>query len=457
MSEHTATPPAPSPASASGSDDFDVRLSKRRRIAIWTLIVLASIICLVAILTTWVQRQMLDNTAWNKATTQVINDPEVQASLSTYLVNQLYSNIDVGAALSERLPPNLKQLGPPLAGALQEPAQRGVVVLLNRPRIQQLFIKSSSLAHEKLVNVLENKTGHGISTGNGVVTLDLHTVLVQLATKLGLPESAIAKLPANTGTITLLKSDQLGAAQTGVRAIHVLSAWLLVAVLVMYGLAVYLARGSRRSVLRNVGWALVLIGLIVLIVRRLLGNYIVSALASPGYEHTTHHLWLIGTSILGQIGEATLLYGAVVTFGALLAGPTSVAVGIRRRMAPLINDYPGALGAVVGFVYLLLVLWGPTHALRVWWGILLLGGLLALGVIAFRRQTLREFPSGEHEPKATLAERLTAARATTGAAAAAAHTEAHSRAQELALLRELHDSGAITDEEYERGKAHALT
>jgi hypothetical protein len=47
----------------------------------------------------------------------------------------------------------------------------------------------------------------------------------------------------------------------------------------------------------------------------------------------------------------------------------------------------------VGFIFLLLVLWGGTHALREWWGILLLGGLIALGVVALRRETLKEFPS----------------------------------------------------------------
>jgi len=40
--------------------------------------------------------------------------------------------------------------------------------------VQQLFLRASANAHEKLVNVLEDKTGFGISTGNGVVTLDVH-------------------------------------------------------------------------------------------------------------------------------------------------------------------------------------------------------------------------------------------------------------------------------------------
>jgi hypothetical protein len=57
-----------------------------------------------------------------------------------------------------------------------------------------------------------------------------------------------------------------------------------------------------------------------------------------------------------------------------------------------------AWGVAAG-VFLLLVLWGGTHALRVWWGILLLGGLLALGVWALRKQTLEEFPSAVAAPE----------------------------------------------------------
>jgi hypothetical protein len=47
--------------------------------------------------------------------------------------------------------------------------------------------------------------------------------------------------------------------------------------------------------------------------------------------------------------------------------------------------------AVVAAAYLLLVLWGPTHALRTLRGIALLGVLLAAGFFALMRQTLTEF------------------------------------------------------------------
>lgn len=413
-------------------------LSRKRRILVWSLVVLASVLALVSIMTMWVKRQMLDNTAWNKATTQVIQDPKVQAAIASYTINTLYDNIDVGKALSQRLPNNLKQLGPPLAGALEQPATQGVQRLLTRPRVQRLFINASAIAHEKLVNVLENKTGRGISTGNGVVTLDVHQMVVEIGTELGIPSDALAKLPDKAGTVTLMKSDQLAAAQTGVQAVRQLSVWLLVAVLALYGVAIYLARGARRATLRNAGVGLALVGLLVLVLRHLLGNYVTSALASPGYEASTHRLWLIGTSILGQIGAAALLYGAIAALGAILAGPSEPATWLRSKFAPVLNERQGIVWGAVGFVYLLLVLWGGTHALRVWWGILLLGGLIALGVVALRRQTLQEFPAAAAAVPATAG----APPSTTG---------------ELERLAALHEAGAISDDEFEAAKKSALT
>jgi hypothetical protein len=418
------------------------KLSRKRRIVVWSLVVLATVLALVSILTTWVNRQMLDNTAWNKATAQVIQDPQVQTALGDFTVNQLYENINVTQTLQQHLPPALKPLAPQLAGALQGPAARAVTLLLQRPRVQSAFIQASSVAHQKLVAVLENKTCCGISTGSGVVTLNAHELVVEVGTQLGLPSDVLAQLPNRVGTITLMKSDQLAAAQTGVRAIHALSIWLLVVVLVLYGVAIYLARGARRATLRNAGLGLALVGLITLVIRHLLGNYLTDALSTPGYQPATHRLYLIGTSILGQIGQAAVLYGVVAALGAVFAGPSAPAVWLRQRLAPTLNEQQGIVWGAVGFIYVLLVLWGGTHALREWWGILLLGGLIALGVVALRRQTLTEFPSG--------------GRAAPVPVPATAGPPAEDRVGQLARLAELHQSGAISDDEFERAK-NALT
>jgi hypothetical protein len=429
----------PVPASATGA--AAPPLSRRRSIAVWALIVVASVISLISILTIWVDRQMLDNNSWRRATEQVVNDPEVRHALATRLVNTVYANTDVAGSLEQRLPENLTGLAVPLADGLHGPAISGAEELLSRPRFRQLVINASVAAHDKLVNVLENTTGHGISTGNGVVTLDVKELLRQIAHDLGLPGKAVEKLPDDAGVITLMRSDQLTAAQNGVRLVNALSAWLLVAVLVLYGLAIYLAHGARRRTLARVAWGVITVGLLVLLVRRALGNYIVDALASGADRTPVRHLWLVGTSILGETGRAAVLYGLIAVLGATLAGGSSVAVRLRRHIAPVVAARPTIMWGSAAFTFLLLVLWGGTHALRTWWGILLLGGLLALGIAALERQ---------FEAEAAVEQ------ASDSGANGSSPPEHPSTAEEIDRLVELRRSGAITNDEFERAKTIAL-
>src|SRR4051794_21443675 len=73
MDAVTKTAPLPDTAAVDAG-----RMRGRRRALVWTLIVLASLIALGSILTTWVHRQMLDNQSWKDASAQLIADPEVQ-------------------------------------------------------------------------------------------------------------------------------------------------------------------------------------------------------------------------------------------------------------------------------------------------------------------------------------------------------------------------------------------
>jgi Short C-terminal domain len=431
---------APPPAEPAATP---AKLSRRRRIAIWALVVLGAVVMLVSILTLWVERQVLDNNSWKHASQQLIQDPKVQDTLSIYLTNQIFDNVDVAAALEKRLPAQLDRLAPQIAGALRGAAPNTIHVLLQRPRVQQLWVNASSLAHEKLVNVLKDKTGHGISTGNGTVTIDLREMLTNVAKELGLPGTLISKLPPDAGQITVMKSSQLRTVQKGVKVINVFSALLLIAVLAIFALAIFLARGARRSTLRNIAFAFIVVGLLVLLVRRFAGNHVITALTTPEYDDTVRRVWVIGTAILGDIGRATIFYGVIALLGAMLAGPTRIATWARRRIAPTVIEQPGVAWGVVGGLFLLLVLWGPTHALKTWWGILLLAGLLALGFEAFRRAVVREFPPGSLERLEVEAQDRPP-------------SLTRSPAEELAQLNELHAAGQITDEEFAKAKRVVL-
>src|SRR3954466_7392433 len=263
-------------------DVIPTPLSRGRRTLIWTLIVAATVIAIAAVLTTWVRRQMLDEQSWRNASAELIADPAVRETLSVSLVSALYDNVNVSGELESRLPPDLKPLAGPAAGALRQAATDGVGRLLEAPRGQQLWVDASSLAQQKLVNVLEDKTGHGISTGDGAVTLDLSQLITELGTDLGISPSVMDKIPPNTGVITVMRSDQLATAQAAVQALRILSTALFMLVFGLYALAIYLARGERRVTLRNVGWALIIVGLVALVAPRITGRYAARALAAPG-------------------------------------------------------------------------------------------------------------------------------------------------------------------------------
>ena len=168
--------------------------------------------------------------------------------------------------------------------------------------------------------------------------------------------------------------------------------------ILLFALAVYLARGRRRRTLRTTGWCFVLIGVVLLLIRRIGGDAVVNGLVKvPSNKPAVHDVWNIGTSLLYNIAVAMIVYGIVIVAAAWLAGSTRPATAIRKFLAPSLRESPAVAYSVVGAVLLLVVLWGPTPAFRNIWWILVFAVLLALGVTMLRRETAREFPDIEHD------------------------------------------------------------
>jgi hypothetical protein len=369
--------------------------ARTRTILVWVLLVLGTVVVLVGSLTLWVKRQALDTDSWVNTSSQLLEDDEVRGALSIYIVDELYANLDPAGTLEDELPENLQGLAGPLAGALRQPAVEAVDRFLQRPRVQDLWARANRAAHEALLRVLEDETRAGVSTAGGTVTLDLRTLVVRIGEELGFGEQIESRLPETAGQITVLRSDQLEAAQTGVKAIKVLSWVLIFVALALFAGAVYLAR-KRRETLRNVGAALLLVGILLLVVRRAVGNYIVDALASgESVRDAVGSTWVIGTDLLAEVAWAVVIYGLVLLIGTVLAGPWGYARRMREALAPSFRERPEFGWAVLAGVYLLLILWGPVPALRNWLGVLVLGALIALGFEAFRRVVLSDTDAGE--------------------------------------------------------------
>jgi hypothetical protein len=377
-------------------------MSKKRGLLVWGLLVLATILLFVSSLTVWSKRQLLDNDAWADSSTQLLANDQVRGAVAQTLVDRLFERVDVDAQLRARLPEQAQGAAPVLAATLESAAVRAADRMLQTPRVQTLWQNINKRAHAGVVKVLEGKDlgrNGNVSTANGNVTLDLRPLITQLATRLGVQDKLKANADPNAGQVVIMKSSQLGAAQTAVKILHALSSLLLIAVFVLYALAIYLARGRRRLMLGATGASLIFVGLIIAFMRRALGGAIVDSLVKvEANKHPVSVIWAIETSVLRDIAVLLVVYGALVLLATVLAGPNRPATAARRWLAPTFRHHPIVVWAVGVAVFLIVLAWGPASGNRALLGVALLAVTTAIAIEALRRQTLREFP--EDQPPA---------------------------------------------------------
>lgn len=451
------------------------RPRRRHRAAVYALLVAGTLSAFLAIGALWVGRQALETDNWTNTSTQLLEDGEIRTALGTFLVDSLYAEVDVQAELRAALPERSQPLAGPAAGALRNLAERVADEALQRPRVQALWETANRTAHEQLLRVLAGG-GSSVSTEGGVVTLNLGPILQDVADRTGVGGRAAERIGADSARVEILRSDQLELAQDSADALKPLALVLTLLSLGLYGGAIALAWDRRRETLRAAGFGFVIAGAAMLLVRELAGGAVVDSLArTEAVRPAVASAWDIGTSLLVDVAGAAIVYGVAAIFAAWLAGPTAAAVASRRALAPYLRR-PGYAWGGATVIALLLLWWAPTPGLRRVLPALLLLALLAAGVALLRRQTAREFPAVAKPELAvelrSVVERL---RASIGSRAAQrshphdgaprggngagnGHTPAPPADPIAALerLADLHDRGALTDEEFAGEKRNLL-
>jgi hypothetical protein len=426
------------------------------RIAL-ALVVLGSLLTFVAIFSIWANRQALNTDNWVNTSGRLLQNEAVDHQLSNYLAEQLFANVEVKKELEGALPPKLAPLAGAAASGLHQLAPQIAERALENPHVQTLWADANRATHERLLEVL-NGGGKTVSTENGEVTLDLSNLVAQIGSELGVGEGITEKLPADVGKVTILKSDQLSAAQSGAHLVRELPIVLVLLALILFVAAVFLAGPRRRRTLRAVGFGLIVAGLLVLILRSLGGHVLIHSLVTnPTAKPAAEAVWSIATSLLVTVAASTLAFGILIVIGAFLAGPTGVATALRREAAPYVREQRAIAWAAGLVVFLILIAWAPIAAFHKPLGILVFAILFGLGLELLLRQTLREFPDAQ---KGDVGERMKASvsrlRPSGGAPPAAATGPAEEELDGLERLSALHRSGDLSDAEFAAAKARLL-
>jgi hypothetical protein len=161
------------------------------RFVVPVLLVLATVIGTAATFALWIDRQALNTSNWSSTSSKILQDKQVQTALSAYLVRELFANVDVAAELQTVLPKQLQPLSGPAAAGLQQLAGQLAPRALASPVVQSAWVQANIAAHKELLRVL-NGGGPVVSTQSGVVSLNLHTLVSQLAATVGLSSQVAA-------------------------------------------------------------------------------------------------------------------------------------------------------------------------------------------------------------------------------------------------------------------------
>jgi hypothetical protein len=446
------------PAEGSTAQDAAAaKISRRRLIGVDVLIGLTTILLVVGIFATWANRLLFSPDNWSKTSTQLLQDANIRSSTSNYLVDQLYANVDVAGLLKQALPTQFQGLAGPAAGALRNAAVSGANLALSRPRVQQLWAEANRAADQTFVDIVNGRKG-AVGVNQGVVTLNLASILNNIASRLGLPSDVASKLPPSVANLVIFKSDQLKYVQNGGKAIKGLALWLTILVPLLYALAVFLAKGHRRRTLMTVGFAGIFAGILVLLARSILHGQVVTALTSDAsLQVTVGRVYEISTAILKDVAGAVVLGGIVLVAAAWFAGPARPAFTTRRAISPFLREQTAATYGIVLGLLVLLFVWDPIPATGKPLGILVFTVLALFGTYILIGQTAREFPdarSGDatHAIRTRVASTREGRQQSGGSPAPAEPTSA----EQLKQLADLRDSGSITSDEYEAAKARLL-
>ena len=368
------------------------RLKRPGRIAaVRALVVLGTILLLVSVHAIWVNRLALDTDTWVATSDEFLEDDEVRAALATALTDRLYSSVDVAAQLQAVLPPAADSLAGPAAAGLREFTERRANTFLTRPRVVAAWSEANRASHEQFVRIVKGESTV-IQTQGGDVVLLLRPLLADLAQQVGL-ENVATRLPPNAGAIVVMESDQLDALQQIMRILDVVATWLWALALALWALAVYLSPGRRLKTLRGIAFGLLFVGLAVLAVLRVGGNFVVDSLVKVDTNRPAVASILdIVTGTLKTSAWTLVAIAVLMLVGGWLAGPGRRATEFRHLSAPVLRDHPEAVWGAFTLLVLLVLLWGPIEATRNLIGIVVLVGLAAFGLWAFRRAAIAEFP-----------------------------------------------------------------
>ena len=400
---------------------------KLRSIVVVVLIVLGSVLAPIAAMTIYLRAFVLDTNEYLAVVGPLPKDPAVATALADQVTNQLFARVDVKQAIENALPNSANFLADPLASTVKSATHAAAYKVAISDQFHSAWLQANRRVHQALVGILTGSSNSAVSADkSGKVTLDLHTLAVQVVDQLkasGL--TVFDKVPTDKigGEVVLFTAPGLVKAQGATNALNTLAYVLpFLSVACFVGAVAAARRGRRRRTLLYDGMGLAISMVVFAILLGLARSYLLTA--AEGHS--------LNPSAAGALFDAFLevpqgwlrilfAVGVLVTVFAWLAGPSRPAAAIRRyvvqaarwvgglftgrdwHLGPAgrwLGENEGPVECGIGLVgFIILVIWGSPGIVGALVVVLIVAALILLVHFVATRSRAEQALEGGHGPR----------------------------------------------------------
>ncbi len=325
----------------SGTPKKKPRARRVRGITAWILIVLASLLIPISVISVWAIRTVTNTDQYVATMAPLARNPVIVDHLATRTTDLLFSSHIVQNKVEEALPAKAKTIVTPIVNELHSYVYGLALKVFESPKFGQLWDLLNRHTHEAVLNVLTGKQSaltKKIEKG-GAIVLNLTPTINQVIDKAnarGITVFNPLKAVLGTGDklgLTVVSKDEV-AKFSGWFNLIVKLKWVIPVVsLVLAALGILIAVQRRKTLLRMaIGVSLVTV---VILAGISLGRI------TFVNQATKHHL---DTGVAGALWDTLLAYlktdlrwtvliAVLVAFVAWVVGPARYAVWIRSTCA----------------------------------------------------------------------------------------------------------------------------
>lgn len=321
---------------------------------------LAVLTLLIATIGVWAHKTLLDTDTYVKTVAPLAKDPAVIDAIASDLTDETMTLLDVEKRVREALPEEFRFLSLPLTDAARGQLRQLLVKLMETERFQKLWVSANRLAHKTVVGILRNDLRY-FDTANGEVQVDLILVAADVIRELGKQISFIGDrlqipqidsdatpaevrqqvsaaigiaIPEDFGQVTLLRSDELAAAQRAVVAFDRLVVALVLGAIALFITAI--AVSTRRfRMIATLGMSTVLA---IVLADAAIRDIQSSAVLSIADSTTRAAVSAAVTAVVGSFGgyvRFIVFVGLTLSLVGFFGSNTAPARAIRRRVVGL--------------------------------------------------------------------------------------------------------------------------